>query len=312
MCRLLVLCVMALCVLSGHVLAKSVVARVSTQDGVVNIEAERLLKFAHDNPQLSIDSALEALIEFEILAARAKRSKAGLHRGVSQASREVMVRKFLKEHFEPKWSPSRLPEKLVRRSYQQNQGEFKHPQLRVADHLLVTVKNKRPADPDLDEQAARLAKKIYEDLTAKPPKTRSAFIERAARYEPEAKAIGLEVLGQDLRRFAQKGRYDPTFTGPVFAAKTAPTILQPFPTRFGHHIVRLNEIIPAKNETFEQVEVGLRQKITPEVRAMKIVELTDKLAQGLQTLSRAPGARGLANFQPLEALDVEQEQVPNK
>ena len=105
-------------------------------------------------------------------------------------------------------------------------------------------------------------------------------------------------MGQDLRRFARKGRYDPNFTKPVFETEKQQGILPPFVTRFGYHIVRLERIIPAKNETFEAVKEQLRKRIVPEVRTMKIIELTDQLAESMPKLNPAPGARGLVNAGP--------------
>ncbi|MEE2787981.1 MAG: peptidyl-prolyl cis-trans isomerase [Myxococcota bacterium] len=288
----------------GLTRSETIVATGQHDLGEFKISASRLATFLKSNPMLTPRDGLEKLIDFEVLAAAAQKAGFEDEPSVMHRRREVMVQKFLTGWFEPKWTAKTLPEPLVKRSYEANRGRFVRPQLRVADHLLVTQNKKRPADPVVDKKAKQLADDIYGALRTTAMPSRDAFVALASTYADRAAALGLSVLGQDLGRFAKKGRYDPKFTEPVFEATTVPSIMPPFVTRFGYHIVRLDSVLPKKNESFAAAEGDLRVRIVPEVRTMKLIELTDELAAELPKLSRAPGARGLANFAPLAALDV--------
>ena len=106
---------------------------------------------------------------------------------VVSAGKQVMVRKYLKAHFEPDWSSEKLPDTLLQQSYDRNKAHFVHPELRVASHIIVTQKNKRPKDPDLDATAKQLAEQIYADLQSERPTSPEEFRGRAARYSEQVK-----------------------------------------------------------------------------------------------------------------------------
>ena len=286
-------------VFTPHLVHAEFVAQVTSSRGPIQITQERFERFLTDNPSMSPVECLDRLIEFELLAQEAKGAGMDADAFVVSAGKQVMVRKYLKAHFEPDWSSENLPDTLLQQSYDRNKAHFVHPELRVASHIIVTQKNKRPKEPDLDATAKQLADQIYADLLGDPPTSSEEFRSRAGRYSAQVKTLKLEVLGQDLRRFARKGRYDPNFTKPVFETEKQQGILPPFVTRFGYHVVRLERIIPAKNDTFEVVKDKLRNRIVPEVRTMKIIELTDQLAESMPKLNPAPGARGLVNAGPL-------------
>ena len=79
-----------------------VVARVSGSHAPIEITADRLAQFAAQNPSLSPKTCLDRLIEFELLAQRAQQSESVSDALVLAAGKRVMVRKYLKDQFEPK------------------------------------------------------------------------------------------------------------------------------------------------------------------------------------------------------------------
>jgi len=81
-------------------------------------------------------------------------------------------------------------------------------------------------------------------------------------------------------------------------------VAEPFPSRFGWHIVRLDEIIPEKRQGFAAAEAELRRKIVPEVRQLEFLRATDRLTAGLPPLNNARGVRGLLDPIPLDAVAV--------
>ena len=130
-----------------------------------------------------------------------------------------------------------------------NRSTYVHPELRTADHILVSemVKNangglsaQRPTDPGLDLQAKALAEEINEGLKARPVSNRDAFLARANEYKEVAEGLGLKVHAQRLPRFALVDRkMSREFTEKVFEYDTPKTVIPAFPTSFGHHVVWL-------------------------------------------------------------------------
>ena len=109
-----------------------------------------------------------------------------------------MIRRYLKDGFEREWTPESLPDKHVRARYEMNRSTYVHPELRTADHILVSemVKNasgglsaQRPTDPGLDLQAKALAEEINEGLKARPVSNRDAFLARANEYMEVAEGL---------------------------------------------------------------------------------------------------------------------------
>ena len=154
----------------------------------------------------------------------------------------------------------KIPKKYLEASFEQNRSVFNHPELREASRI-VTIDGERPQDASLDAQAAALMEKIYSEIKANPVETLDAFLERAKLYQDEAKALGLQVSGQRLRKFARKGRFAKSFTDEVFAYDAPKTVIPPFVTKFGYHLVWLEKAIPAKSQTLADVADNLRAKI---------------------------------------------------
>ncbi|MBV71522.1 MAG: hypothetical protein CMH52_09230 [Myxococcales bacterium] len=217
---------------------------------------------------------------------------------------QMMVRQYLKADFEPLWTADTVPRSYLESSYAKNKNVFNHPELREASHIVITKGGKRPTEADIDQSCAALATEIYKDLTDKPVSDMEAFLDRAKAYAKRGEDFGVQVQGQRLRRFARKGRFAKDFTDEVFAHSIPKTIIPPFVSQFGYHVVWLEDAIPARTQTLDDVIAELRQKIVPEVRMLKMRTLIDKLAKQYPAISNLPGVRRLSNPQPLELLEL--------
>jgi len=280
----------------------AVVARVQGPRGAIIIKAARLQSFVADRPGVSVSNALQDLIDFELLAAEARVRGFDNGQEVKHARAQAMVTRYLIEDFEALWRPEKLPLGEVKEAYQRVERHFVHPELRDANHILVSENQKRPEDPILDARAKALAHKIHAAIESDLPADGGAFLARAAPFLADASAAGLQVNPQSLKRFAFRGRYAPAFTSPVFGVAQAPTLMAPFPTRFGYHVVWLNEIIPARNDGFEAAEKEVRTRFAPIMRKREIRLLTDRLAGQYPPINQAPGVYGLMNLFPLSAV----------
>ena len=82
--------------------------------------------------------------------------------------------------------PESLPDKHVRARYEMNRSTYVHPELRTADHILVSEMVKMPVvdwcaetDRPRPNLQAALAEEINEGLKARPVSNRDAFLARA-------------------------------------------------------------------------------------------------------------------------------------
>lgn len=272
-----------------------VVGRATAPDGApIAITAERLRAYAAGREGEDPRKLVQDLIDFELLAAAAARAGYADDQGVKEATRPALVLRYLVEAFEPTWVAETLPEELVRRSYERNKSFFVRPPLRRADHIIVNEgRGQRPESAALDAAAAAVAERIHQDLQARPPADAEAFRARAETYDAWAQESGLHARAEALGLFARKGRYDQKFTAQVFEVEQPGTILPPFDTPYGHHVVRVDGVEPARDVSFEEAQAELRPKIVDEVRALKLRELTDQLARTY---------RAVLNPEPLEQL----------
>jgi len=282
----------------------SVVARAHGPRGGVVVTARRLRAFAEARPGVPLETLLRDLIDFELLAAEAR--AADLHEApeVIFARSQAMVSRYLAEVFETTWTPANLPLNLVQRAYEKNRRRFVHPEMRDANHILVSENRQRPKDPALDARAKALAHKIYAALQADPPADKEVFLTRAQPFVAEAEAAGLGLDAQALHRFPIRGRYVPAFTEPVFRENQPGLILAPYPTEFGYHVVRLNAVFGPRDDSLQKVEAEVRAKITPDVQRYELRRLADRLAGQYPPLRSAAGVSGLLNFAPIHALTL--------
>lgn len=272
-----------------------VVARVGIIEGEVTITAGRLRAYVASRPDDTrpARALLQDLIDWELLAARARAVGIDRDREARQEWAPVMVARYLRDSFEPSITRDTIPDQYLRDAYRQTLRHFQRPELRAADHILVTVGGKRPEDPASDEQARALAERIRADLDVEPAADEAAFRARAERYVTEAEALGLEVRAEDLRRFALDGRYDPAFTAVAFALDAPGQLSAPFPTDFGHHVVRIREVLDARNQSFVDAQPELREQVLSAARRRE-------LELHVIEIARARGAK--VNFLPVEAL----------
>lgn len=287
----------------GSAAAESVVARVEGPRGAFVITEARLAAYLGAHPGKSAREGVADLVDFELLAAEAAAAAevAGVaDRRVEAAADRALAALWLSRVFEPQWTAETLPAEMVRQSYEANRGFFDHPELRVADHILVTTAEAKRPTGALDAAAEVFAARIAREVAAAGPADREAFRALGARYVGEAPA-GLEVRVQDLRRFARSGQYAPDFTAAAFALG-AGEVGAAFPTQFGWHVVRVDAVEPERRQGLAEVEAELRPKIVPEVRQIQFMRVTDRLADALPKLREVPGVRGLINALPLDAV----------
>ncbi|MGK0360396.1 MAG: peptidyl-prolyl cis-trans isomerase C [Bradymonadia bacterium] len=278
----------------------AIVARATQGELSVTITAARLRAYAEQQPDRAPRALAEELIEFELLAAEARRQGLDSARPVRDAAERAMVKRMLIVDFESKWSADALPPAMVKESYQRNISQFVRPELRVGDHLLATTAtSKRPTDPAQDAAARALLETVRADLEARPPADRDAFRARIDAFQDAAKAAGITLRAEMLTRFALKGQFVPAFSKAMFDVPAVGAMTPVFATTFGWHLGRIEAIEAPINRSLAEAGAELRARIVPEVRPAKFRELTETLGRqsnalmDLGPLERQAQRRGL-------------------
>ena len=163
----------------------------------------------------------------------------------------------------------KISDEELRNRYQERINEFTTPEERRASHILISV----PADADAQKQAEAKAKaeKIYKELEASPG--RFAELAKANSDDP-----GSAENGGDLG-FFQRGFMVKEFEDAAFSLPKG-EISAPVKTQYGYHIIRVDDIKPAKTTPFEQV----RDQILKQLRESKIQQAYAQAAQQFNDL----------------------------
>jgi peptidyl-prolyl cis-trans isomerase C len=211
---------------------------------------------------LSRKEALDALIEQQLLFDEARRR--GLHKGARQPLRKAMVRELIYRDFAKGLSKDKLPMDFVKRAYRNNIRRFVRPELVRVFHIVAIARKFHP--PMIHQKAEKLAKQMLQMLQkqAKPldeAKMRSIVEKVRAKAAPVrlvAEPLTTKRHGQSAERFAKA----------AFALKNKGDITPVVRTRFGFHIILLEQRIPARNRSLASVEGEIRDRIFDESRRL--------------------------------------------
>ena len=151
-------------------------------------------------------------------------------------------------------SPQSLSEEEQRNYYKAHIDQFSQSEKRKVRHILV---------PD-----EKQAKAIYERLKANP----NTFTEEAKKYSADE---GSRPQGGELG-WIGKGETVPEFESTVFAL-SKDQISQPFHSPFGWHIAQVEDLEPAKAQSFESVQQSIQKQMTAERQDKMLQEKKQKL-----------------------------------
>ena len=160
-----------------------------------------------------------------------------------------------------------VTEEALRQAYEAEQARFGQPERRSVRHILRTV---QPGADDSAAEAAVLAE--IEDIRRR--------IEAGESFEEVAKALsqdpGSASQGGSLGTI-EPGIMDPIFDQAAFAL-AAGSLSEPVKTRFGYHLIRVDEIVPASVKPFEEVRAELEQELSRQQAESLYYDLGERLA----------------------------------
>lgn len=156
-----------------------------------------------------------------------------------------------------------LEEEELRRRYEAARQRYLTPEARNASHILIE------RGPERDEAAARaLAEDLHERVQAG-----ESFEELAAEYSDDP---GSNEQGGDL------GWIEPDdmiagFEDALYAIDAPGDVTEPVQTRFGWHIIRLDEIRPPEGMSFEEARSEILAEYIEREREELYIELSERM-----------------------------------
>ncbi len=187
--------------------------------------------------------------------------------------------------YEKKISPS---DSDLQSYYQANKSRYDHPERAKIQHVLLSLQG----NESLQDQDK--AKNSLEDYRKQILSKKSTFKEIAKKYSQDGGSkdkggdlgwISRNSLGQDLKDFEQA----------VFKLKKG-EISQPLKTKYGYHIVQLEDREGEYKSTFTEVRSKVLAQYQKEKAAQKVLALSEQLAEKLKNkepMEKAAAALGL-------------------
>ncbi len=174
--------------------------------------------------------------------------------------RDVKYIKITKDYF---LKNIKITDKEVEEYYKKHINEFKVPAQVKARHILIKPDNNSIA---AQMKALNEAKKIREMALKKG----ANFAELAKKYSQGPSAKNGGELG-----WFKKGEMVPEFEKAAFSLKKG-EISEPVKTKFGYHIIKVEDIKPGKTKTLKEVKNEIIDKIKREKVNKKFQELEKK------------------------------------
>jgi parvulin-like peptidyl-prolyl isomerase len=185
---------------------------------------KQLLKEAEE---LELDKAPE--VEYELVRARQR----------------ILIKARLAE-FNTKNLTDAQKEILAKEYWHTNQNEFKTKAMRGLSHILISLKGRS------DEEASALAQDLHGKLK-----------QDAALFESLVEEFS-DDPGSKKRKgslgVSEGDRYVPEFSKAAFALNTVGEISEPVKSRFGYHLIRVDEIVPERLKGFDEARDVAMQK----------------------------------------------------
>lgn len=157
-------------------------------------------------------------------------------------------------------------EAICRRYYEQNLRRFRSADLYEAAHILIA------AHPG-DRTAYAAARAQAEVLTTALRDTPERFAELALAYS----ACPSKEVGGNLGQLSP-GDTTPEFDAALCAMASGETRADPVPSRFGHHIIRLDRKVEGRQLPFEQVHDRIAHYLADRTRRTAIAQFVARVA----------------------------------
>ena len=153
----------------------------------------------------------------------------------------------------------------VKAQYESAAKTYTQQEQRQAAHILVAVK------PDATEAERSAAKKKAEDIAAQAKANPAKFAELAKQFSQDP---GSAAQGGDLGS-NPRGTMMKAFDDAVFAMKPG-EIVGTVQTEFGWHVIRLDDVTPARVRPFDEVKAQIETDLKRQNTAQKFAAAADQ------------------------------------
>jgi peptidyl-prolyl cis-trans isomerase D len=174
--------------------------------------------------------------------------------------------------------------------YEQNKASFVAPETRKLNILLLTTQEAKKLVPVSDEEVRasydrnperfndpekrRIFQLSFPDMAA--AEKAAAELAKAPSFEEGAKALGFKESDYDLGLLTRAQVIDPAIANAAFALEKD-KISAPIAGQFTNVILRVIEIQPGKQRTYEEVKPQIAEQLAIEASGRAIQELHDKV-----------------------------------
>lgn len=272
---------------SGSVDPDRIAARVDGEPITLD-DVEDLVEMSDGG--LGAGEALGALVEQQLLAREAWRRG---HRGGSALEierRRAMARALLGNLGE-ELTAEDVPLEDIRQFYEERKTVFVHPPLRDVVHAVALTGEGKLSDREAEDLARRAAEAVAGAADAR------AFQEA---LKPLRSGEGKGVLKvEDLPPFPGEGSgFDEVFVEAVWGLQGPGSISVPVRTRFGWHVIMMQQDIPERNSSFEEARREIAEGLLPAFKKRETERAIEKLGEKtgvkiydarLETESGGPG-----------------------
>ncbi|AVX19285.1 peptidyl-prolyl cis-trans isomerase C [Carboxydocella sporoproducens DSM 16521] len=172
----------------------------------------------------------------------------------------------------------KVTDEEIKKYYEENKEQFKQPEQVRARHILIKFDTQQEKVGRTEEQAKKMAQDLIKELEKGAD---FAKLAKEKSEDPGSKDNGGEYT-------FSRGQMVQEFEDAAFSLKPGSFTKEPVKTQYGYHIIKVEERIPAKERTFEEVkgELALQlpmqkkqeafAKYTAELKSKAKIEIKDK------------------------------------
>ncbi len=242
---------------------------VALVDGVP-ITIARVEKLCNQSGRSPRD-VVERLIDFELLAAEARRRRFQRHRDVRSQTRKAAVQLFLDRQFEGTRRPEDMSDEMVRTAYEQNIFLFVRPRGVKVTHVLVAASAEE--SPATQAKAHALAGEIARK--ARRVSSAEEFFALGKRYDGQR---GLKVLAEKLSTPVHpRAALDPAFIDAALELTEVGEVTGPVKSSFGSHVIYADKIYAPIDRSYEDAQDEVRAHEHPFWLQHEFIRYTDEL-----------------------------------
>jgi parvulin-like peptidyl-prolyl isomerase len=168
-----------------------------------------------------------------------------------------------------------IGDEQVQKFYQDNPADFQQPEMVRAAHILIATRN-TTSNEELPEPAKKEKKKVAESVL-KRAKSGEDFAKLVKEFsdDPGSKETGGEYTFARAKDSPGRAMV-PEFESAAFSLKTN-QVSDLVTTKYGYHIIKLNEKIPPKKIELASVQSDIKERLTATEIQKQLPDYLEKL-----------------------------------